>query len=263
MDVDVSLQTMRARRQAIEPQDVGLQPRPAAGRRGPRVRGLTQTEVDLLMNRAIGTYQKVESGALRPTSSYLLELARVLQFTDSEYIYAHLEYFGTEPSQPLRPDADLDVPSSWQRVLDGQREMSYVIDFRYDLRLYNSAFAAMFPRGEPPANTTAWMLLDDDARDLCLTDWETAWAPLVISSFRASLAAHPDDPVLKGIHERILNDPRVRPLYEMSDRAKIHPDGDRRPLRHAVLGQGYVTMIVAHLASLTSARHMTILFDPS
>ncbi|MEU5437982.1 helix-turn-helix transcriptional regulator [Streptomyces sp. NPDC020719] len=253
---------MRAHRQAIEPQDVGLQPRPAAGRRGPRVQGLTQTEVDLLMNRGIGTYQKVESGVLRPTPSYLLELARILQFTDSEYIYAHLEYFGTEPSLPLRPDAGLDVPPSWQHVLDGQREMAYLIDHRYDLRLYNSAFAALFPRGEPPANTTAWMLLDDEARDLCLLDWETAWAPSVISSFRASLAAHPDDPVLKGIQGRILNDPRVRPLYETNDRAIVHPDGDRRPMRHAVLGPGTVTMLVAHLASQPGTRHMTILFDP-
>ncbi|MFD9792534.1 XRE family transcriptional regulator [Streptomyces sp. NPDC059070] len=246
----------------LDREDVGLPPRPKEGRRGPRVEGLAQTDVDLLTNRGIGTYQKVESGALRPTASYLLDLARVLHFKDSEYIYVHLEYFGTEPSLPLHPQADLDVPPSWQRVLDGQREMAYINDFRYNLRLYNSAFADLFPRGEPPENTLQWMLFDEEARESCLLHWETAWLPHLLSSFRASLAAHPDDTVLRRIHQRAMACPRISRLYQESEAAKIHPDGDRRPMLHALRGPGHVIMRVAHMSTPHGARYMTILFDP-
>ncbi|MBD0743136.1 hypothetical protein BG418_16305 [Streptomyces sp. CBMA152] len=215
-----------------------------------------------MMRKGIGTYQKVESGALRPTPTYLLELARVLRFKDSEYIYVHLEYFGTEPSLPLHPSADPDVPPIWQQVLDGQREMAYITDFRYNLRLYNEPFAEMFLRGEPPENTLAWMLLDREAREFSLVDWESVWLPTLVSALRASLAAHPDDPVLLGIRAQIMEDPWVRGPYHESGSTRIHPDGDRRPLHHAVRGQGHVTMMLSQFLSGSGARYMTLLFDP-
>ncbi|MGW7362952.1 MmyB family transcriptional regulator [Streptomyces sp. NPDC054841] len=214
------------------------------------------------MARGVGTYQKVESRTLRPSSEYVLELARVLRFGDNEYNYAHLAFLGTEPVLPLNPDAGLTVPPAWQRALEGQREMAYVNDRRYDLHLYNAAFAEMFPSGEPPSNTMEWMLLSDEARDFCLEDWDTEWGPRVIPQFRAALAAHSDDPVLNGIHERILKDKRVRRLYERGEDAYIHPDGDRRPLHHARRGRGFATMIAAQPLSSPGARSMTILFDP-
>ncbi|MFD7233581.1 XRE family transcriptional regulator [Streptomyces sp. NPDC059881] len=260
--VGVLQQILRARRQAIAPEDVGLSRRSPGSRRGPRVSGLTQTDVDFLMDRGVGTYQKVESGALRPSQEYVLELARVLRFEDSEYVYAHLELFGTEPVQPLNPDAGLMVPPSWQRALAGQREMAYVNDRRYDLRLHNEAFADMFPSGALPANTMEWMLLSDEARDFCLEDWDTEWGPRVIPQFRAALAAHPDDPVLNRIHDRVLKDKRARSLYERGEDVYIHPDGDTRPLHHAKLGRGFATMIAAQPLSSPGARYMTILFDP-
>ncbi|MFK8909714.1 helix-turn-helix domain-containing protein [Streptomyces sp. YS-3] len=252
---------MRARREALRPEEAGLPPRPAAGRRGPRVRGLSQTDVDFLMRKGVGTYQKVESGALRPTPAYLLELARVLRFKDSEYIYAHLEYFGTEPSLPLHPAAEPDLLPSWQQVLDGQREMAYITDFRYNLRFHNEPFAQMFPRGEPPENTMAWMLLDREAREFTLMDWGSVWLPALVPALRASLAAHPDDPVLLGIREGLMDDPWTRRHYQESGSAKIHPDGDRRPLRHAILGEGHVTMMLSQFPNPSGARYTTLLFD--
>ncbi|GAA0617153.1 hypothetical protein GCM10010394_54140 [Streptomyces crystallinus] len=253
---------MRARREALGPEEAGLPSRPATGRRGPRVKGLSQTDVDFLMRKAFGTYQKVESGALRPTPTYLLELARALRFTDSEYIYVHLEYFGSEPSVPLCPAGETDVPPSWQQVLDGQREMAYITDFRYNLRLYNQPFAQMFLRGEPPENTLAWMLLDREARDITLMDWENAWLPTVVPALRASLAAHPEDSALLGIRTELMEEPLLRRQYQESGCTKIHPDGDRRPLRHAIRGEGQVTMMLSQFLGSSGARYMTLLFEP-
>lgn len=261
MQRDVFQQILRARRRAIEPDEVGLPPRPPGKRRGPKVKGLTQTDVDYIMQKGVGTFGKVESRRLVPSPEYLLELARVLRFKDSEYIYVHLELFGTEPALPLNPDAGLTIPHSWQRALNSQSEMAYVNDRRYDLRLYNQAFAEMFPSGEPPCNTMEWMILSDEARDFCLVDWDTEWGPRVIPQFRAAFAAHPEDPVLNRIYERILKDQRALRLYEQGEKAYIHPDGDRRPLHHAKRGMGFATMIAAAPLSSPGARHMVVLFD--
>jgi transcriptional regulator with XRE-family HTH domain len=226
--------------------------------------GLTQTEVDVLMGSAPGHYQKIEAGHIRPTSEYLLELARLLHYTDSEYIYVHLVLYGAPPADSLRPDAEQRFPPGWQRAVDGQQAMAYVNDRSFNLRHYNAAFSEMFPTGEPPANTMRWMLLAEEARDFCLVDWDTQWGPWVVPQFRAALAAHPDDPTLKAIHEEALADKRTLHLLENPDEvAHIHPDGDCRPLRHALKGFGFATMIAAQPFSVQGSRYMTVLFDPA
>lgn len=259
---DVLYRILSTHRRGLEPEAFGLPPRPA-GRRGRKVQGLTQSEIDLLTSgRPTGHYGRVESGRMRPTQEYLLDLAHAVKLPENTYTFLHLHLYGSEPPAPLDPDRALAVPAPWQRALDGQTEMAYVNDRRYNLVAHNKAFAAMFPSGAPPKNTMEWMLLDDEARDFCLADWDRAWGPLVVPQFRAALAAHPDDPVLRRIEARVLKDKRVKTLYEHPERVYIHPDGDRRPLHHATRGRGFATMIVAQPLSSPGARYMTVLFDP-
>lgn len=255
-------QILRARRYALEPDAVGLPSRGA--RPGPRVRGLTQTEVDQLTRVSSGYYSKVEAGRIPLTADYLLTLARVLRFSEDEYTYSYLQMYGAEPTTPLNPDAGRSIPPVWQRALDTQREMAYVNDRAYNLRLHNRAFVDMFPSGHPPANTMEWMLLSDEARDFCLEDWETEWGPYVMIQFRTALALHPHDPDLHRINERILHDKRALRLHERARGLPYtHPDGDERPLRHARKGLGRATMIVSQPLSAPGSRLMIVLFDPA
>lgn len=225
--------------------------------------GLSQVDVDIAMGRGMGTYQKVESGSLRPSPEYLLQLARTLRLTESEYVQAHLDLFGTEPGQCLDPGAGLGIPDAWKRAVDGQREMAYVNDRCWNVRYYNEAFAEWFAAGRPPENLARWFLLSDEARDELLVDWDTEWGPLLVPQFRVAFARLPHDPVLQAIHHDVLRDPRVRPLYERGDRAYLHPDGDRRPARHRRHGRGWLTMVAAQPFSSPGARAMVLLFDPA
>ncbi|WP_030894270.1 helix-turn-helix domain-containing protein [Streptomyces sp. NRRL F-5053] len=258
---------LRRYRDGQNPEDLGLSPREV--RPGPRVSGLTQDEVDELMDRAghskgRGTYRKVETGNMRPSREYLRGIAEVLQFTEDDYTFAHLDLFGEEPAEPLNPDAGLVIHPFWERVVTSTAEMAYVNDRRYDVRYYNKAFADMFPSGKPPENTMEWMILDEEARgpDGCLQDWDTVWGPLVISQLFAALAAHRHDQVLNRIHDRILADKRARRLLDRQG-TYVSPDGDRRPLRHAKLGDGTATINASAPLDSPGARFMVILFDPA
>ncbi|MFW3477430.1 hypothetical protein [Streptomyces microflavus] len=92
-----------------------------------------------------------------------------------------------------------------------------------------------------------------------LTDWHTAWAPLVLPQLRAALAARPDDPILRGLEEDVLNDPDCAPIWDNA-LGHIHPDGDERPLLHAEDGPGWVTMCASEPMAAPGARHITLIF---
>lgn len=251
---------LKARRARLNPEDVGLEPRPKK-RRGPQVKGLTQFDIDVLMRRGAGTYSRVESGRLTPSREYVADLAKVLRLDEATYVHLHLEWFHEAPL-PRNPGPG-SLPPAWQRVLDGQQSMAYVNDGCYRLIAFNQEFASMFPSGTPPRNTMEWMLLSEEARDFCLVDWDTAWGPLVVPQFRAALAAYPEDADLQSIQARVLEDERARRLFDQPERTYIHPDGDRRPLHHAKRGLGFATMIVAQPVTLPGGRYMTVLFDPA
>jgi hypothetical protein len=208
-------------------------------------------------------YRKIEAGQVRPSREYLLELARLLRFTESEYIYVHLQLFSSYPVDSLHPDAEASISPAWQRALEKQQEMAYIYDKSFNLRLYNEAFTSMFPSGDPPANMMSWMLLSGEARDFCLVGWDTEWAPHVMSLFSAALAVYQDDPVLQKIQEEVLADQRASRLFERArSEPHIDSDGQRRPLRHAVKGPGYATMLASQPLTAPGARFITMLFDP-
>ncbi|MFE0178550.1 XRE family transcriptional regulator [Streptomyces sp. NPDC059002] len=224
-------------------------------------------DVDILMRkrlnrlRGMGTYQRVEAGTRTPSPEYLLHLAQLLGLAESEYVAIHLELYGVEPTHSLDPASGLEVVSAWRKVVEAQQDMAYLTDRRYNLLFHNEAFAAMFPSGQPPQNTMEWMILDDEARDFCLVDWEREWASRAIPQFRMALASQPRDPVLNRIHEGILRDERARKIYDGSADVYLHPDGERRPLHHARRGRGWVEMVAGQPLSSPGARFMLVMFE--
>ncbi|MER5885916.1 hypothetical protein ABT160_18950 [Streptomyces sp. NPDC001941] len=251
---------LQSRRSVLSREDVGLPARKnVARRRGPKVSGLTQRDVDLALNErgGLGYYHMVENGKVRPSSEYLHALARLLCLTPEEYMFVHAWVHGHPPVLPLDTEKASTLAEGWQRVLDGQQQMAYVTDSAFNVELYNARFAAMFPGGRPPANSMEWMLLSDQARDEILTDWDVQWGPRVLPEFWAALESHPEDPDLQRIHARVLRDARLMRLYDRKV-CLVHPDGHRRPLHHALEGRGFATMYAAAPLSSPSSRLMIV-----
>jgi len=105
-----------------------------------------------------------------------------------------------------------------------------------------------------------WMLLDPGGRDMLL-DWRTVWAPLVLPQLRAALALRPEDETLLQIAKEAVEDPDLAPLWE-SGSGHIHPDGDERPIHHALQGPGHVTMCAAQPLGAPGARLIILIYHP-
>ncbi|MFF4699969.1 MmyB family transcriptional regulator [Streptomyces chattanoogensis] len=257
-------QLCKARRAALQPTDIGLEERPP-GRRGPKVQGLTQSEVDWAMGGGSDYYGKVEAGLTRPSPEYLLQMARLLRFKSSEYIQSHLDLFGTMPGQQLDPDAHSEISDDYKRKITGQQHICYVQNRRWEPLYYNDAFVEMLPSKRVPDNLAVLWLLSDEARDPehgLMPNWFEDWGRFLVPQFRASVSAFPNDPVLQAISAQVQKDPLVQKLYACGENAYIHSDGDRRRLRHGTKGLGSGTILSVSPQSAPDCREMTVIFDP-
>lgn len=244
------------RRALIDPTGHGFTRPSKQGRRAP---GLTQHQVDELTTRSAGTYRRLESGAYpHPPADYLRDVATLFALNEQEWT-SLCRYAGIgDPPGPLTPRSGKEVPGVWQEAVDGMLHPAYVTDASWELIAHNAPFAALFPDRQVPRNTMRWMVLEPAGR-LMLTDWHTAWAPLVLPQLRAALAARPDDPILRGLEQEVLADPDCAPIWTGSV-AHIHPDGDERPLLHAEDGPGWVTMCAAQPMAAPGARLIVLIF---
>lgn len=256
MNKEALQRLLQERRAHINPQTHGL-PRPTGpGRRAP---GLSQHQVDTLIGAADRTYHRLEAGSYpHPPVDLLRDVARLFRMNEQEWTSLCRYARGEDPPGPLYDTSGHAVPGAWQDAVNSFDGMAYVTDASWNLITCNTAFHRLFREGWPPGNTMRWMLLDGRRQ---LTDWPTAWAPLVMPQLRAALAQRPDDRVLTQIQDDVLADPYARSLYEAGG-ASMHPDGDQRPILHAVDGPGWVTMCVAQPLAAPGARFMLLLFRP-
>ncbi|MFC0599015.1 XRE family transcriptional regulator [Streptomyces palmae] len=244
------------RRAAVAPESHGLRRPTGKGRRAP---GLAQHQVDQLLNRGPGTYQRLESGKYRnPPVDLLHDLALLLRLSELEWV-ALCRYAGIgDPPCPLNPRSGEQVPNLWNDAVEGISHAACVIDASWNVLAHNPPFADFFPVGQCPANMMRWMLFD--GRHV-LDEWYTAWAPHVLSTLRADLAARPEDDVLLRIEAAVRADFTAAQLYESAG-AVVHPYEQARPLTHARYGPGRVNMCVAQPLSCPGARLFIFLFEP-
>ncbi|MFJ9988646.1 helix-turn-helix domain-containing protein [Streptomyces globisporus] len=246
------------RRALVDPAGHGFS-RPS--KQGRRARGLTQQQVDDLTERTPGTYRRLESGRYpNPRVDYLRDVATLFALNEQEWT-SLCRYAGIgDPPGPLTPASGKQVPGVWQEAVDGMLHPAYVTDASWELIAHNAEFARLFPGGAVPRNTMRWMLLEQGGRHM-LTNWHTAWAPLVLPQLRAALASRPDDPILRRLEQDVLADPDCAPIWTGAV-AHIHPDGDERPLLHAEDGPGWVTMCAAQPMTAPGARLIVLVFHP-
>lgn len=236
-------------------------PAPYPGRGGPgggavgRPRGSSpsQQEIDFWTGYSVGYYAQLERGVARhPTEDYLRRLAEVMHLTNDQFVALCQFALSRRPGRPLHPEEGLSIWDAWVGIVEEMPGIVYIQDRAFNVVVSSPAWRDMFP-GDPPENSMAWMLFSAEARSYTLIDWE-AWVIPIIATVVSKWADNPEDETLAAIYRQILRDPLTRPLLQRALRqARPHPAGARRRVRHALLGEGILTVYTAELAGSPGA----------
>lgn len=218
---------LRARRELVQPQDVGLR---TGGVR--RVKGLRREEVALLAGISSDYYLRLEQGRDRNPSVQVLDaLARVLQLDASATDYL----IGLSQEQPRRANRVRRevVPTGILRLLDTIGLPAFVEGRWFDVLAANSLAVALSPAFAPGANRMRSFFTDPAERDLYV-DWERS-APGLVAAFRASVGPDTrDERFIRLVGELSIESETFRQLWARHD-VKLGEGGAIR-LRHPEVG---------------------------
>ena len=191
---------LRARRAALRPEDVGLQP----GTRR-RTAGLRREEVALLADVSVSWYTWLEQGRPINVSIDVLDaLARALRLDPVER--DHLLALAGQPSRrPVAPGRDHAPASSVRLLTTLEPAPAYVLGPRWDFLAWNEPFATLYPgllELAPEDRNLVWAMFVDPSIRALVGEWE-AEARRVLSQFRAESVAFRDDPAVDALVERL------------------------------------------------------------
>jgi transcriptional regulator with XRE-family HTH domain len=222
---------LRARRELVRPEDVGL---PDLGRR--RVPGLRREELALLAGVSADYYVRLEQGRDQHPSEQVLDaLARALRLDDDAT--AHLQELARPAPRrrrrsPARPER---VRPSLAALLDSWTATpALVLGRRMDVLASNALAAALHPACATGGNMVRMVFLDPCSRDV-YPDLE-AIAADTVAALRAAVGPDLDDPALTDlVGELSLKSAEFRRLWARHDvRDKTH--GTKRIL-HPQVGE--------------------------
>ncbi|WP_432563013.1 helix-turn-helix transcriptional regulator [Kineococcus sp. SYSU DK003] len=222
---------LRARRELVRPEDVGL---PAGSRR--RVRGLRREEVALLAGISNEYYLRLEQGRDQHPSEQVVDaLARALQL-DAEATAHALELSRIRPrrragSTQHRPER---VPEGVQKLLEAVNVPAFVMDRYRDVLAANRLATALEPSLVVGANRLVSLFTDPEARSYH-PDWSQNTAS-VVAQLRADIGAEQDDARFQAlVGELSLKSERFGQLWARHDvKASGSPTGI---VHHPVVGE--------------------------
>jgi transcriptional regulator with XRE-family HTH domain len=201
---------LRARRELVRPEDVGL---PVNGVR--RVPGLRREEVAMLAGISSDYYLRLEQGRDRNPSVQVLEaLARVLRLDEAATDYL-LGVAAPRPKKRRRPHKET-VPPSIGQLLDVVGLPAFVEGRYLDVLAANDLAAALSPNMRAGQNRLMSMFLDPADKEFYV-DWEKSIATFV-ASFRQLVGADTDDPrFVEMVGELSLSSSHFRRLWARQD----------------------------------------------
>ena len=219
---------LRARRQQLRPEDVGL----VAGRRR-RVAGLRREELATLAGISSAYYLRLEQGRVTSPSDQVVDaLARALQLDRKATRYLH-DLAAPKGGDTSAPEV---AAHGLAEVID-EFLMPAIVSNRYrDVMAANPIARALSPEFTPGQNSLRWRLLDPAAREFYV-NWDEA-TEIAVSGLRELSAACPNDPRMRAqIAELSAGSPRFRDLWGRADvgyRLGIHH------MRHPDVGDLYL-----------------------
>ncbi len=221
---------LRARRDQVRPEDVGLVP---GGRR--RVAGLRREELAMLAGISAEYYLRLERGRAKNPSPQIIDaLARALQLDIKARQYLHEL---ASPTISRWDHSALEVAADGLDGLIDKFPFPAIVASRYqDVLAANPIARALSPGFAPGQNFLRWRLLDPGARQLYV-DWDEA-TDNAVSGLREVAGTDPDDPRMRTlIAELSAASPRFRALWARADVG--YPLGILH-LRHPRVGDLYL-----------------------
>jgi transcriptional regulator with XRE-family HTH domain len=231
---------LRARRQRVRPEDVGLVP---GARR--RVEGLRREELAMLAGISAEYYLRLEVGRDKnPSPQVVGALARALRLDIKATKYLH------QLANPIISHWDQSVLDTAAEGLDeliDQLPFPAIVASRYqDVLAANPIAQALSPGFTPGQNFLRWRLLDPAARALYV-DWEDA-TDAAVSGLRELAGTVPSDPRMQSlIAELSSTSPRFRESWA---RANVGYRLGVLHMRHPRVGELYLSrnqLIVPHV----------------
>lgn len=205
---------LRARREQVTPEEVGLIP---GARR--RVAGLRRDEVALLAGISSEYLQRLEQGRDKhPSDDVLGAIARALRMDQAATAYLH-QLAHRSSRQPEHPGIE-DVPTAVRGLVDQLPMPALVVNRYQDVLVANAIAGALSPGFAVGENLSRWRFLDPRAMDV-YPDWDEATA-LTVGGLRELSATDPDDPrLLDIITELSSHSERFRRLWAQAARWSV------------------------------------------
>jgi transcriptional regulator with XRE-family HTH domain len=236
---------LRARREGVRPQDVGLPP----GTGSRRTPGLRREEIATLAGMSIEYYTRLERGReTRPSPAVIDALARALLLDDEEHEY--LKSLAAQAARrapvPPKPPSRAVRPTIGMLLESLRPNPAYLLSRTYDVLAANPGGAQLhhglsdWPSRQ--RNTIRYTFLHPVAREL-FPDWEQK-ARGCVAQLRAVAGSDPDAPDLAAlVGELLVKSPdfgRLWGRYEVrragaGDRVFRHPLVGSMTLAHETL----------------------------
>lgn len=221
---------LRARREQIRPENVGLDSGPRR-----RVPGLRREELAMLAGISVDYYLRLEQGRDEHPSAQVLDaIARALRLDVKATEHLH-RLAGLRAAQGPRPVAET-AADGLDQLID-QIPLPAIVANRYqDVLAANAIARALSPGFAPGENFLRWRLLAPAARDF-FVDWDEA-TEVAVSGLRESAAGDLGDPRLRAlIDELSAGSDRFRELWA---RADVGYRTGILHMRHPVVGDLYL-----------------------
>lgn len=212
---------LRARREQLRPEDVGL---PANGRR--RTPGLRREEVAVLAGVSVDYLTRLEQGRdLKPSGQVVHALAVALRLTDDELVYlTTLTVAGNAPELcPTVTSMVTQVAPKVRAIIDGlDPTPAFLTGPATDVLAGNDAWRTLVePLGmvdDERANLAAYVFTDPRSRE-ALTEWDRV-ADEQVSQLRAASLRWGQDPAFAALLEEL------RTVPEFAGRWSAHNVSD-------------------------------------
>jgi len=253
---------LRARREGVRPEDVGLPP--GAGSR--RTPGLRREEIATLAGVSIDYYTRLERGReTRPSPAVVDALGRALRLDDEEqeFLRALASQAARRPPVPPKPPTRT-VRATARLLLEALRpNPAFIVSRTSDLLAANPGGALLHPGLlEWPArqrNTIAYTFLHPAARDLW-PEWEQK-ARGCVAQLRAIAGSDPDAPDLAAlVGELLVKSPdfgRLWSRYEVRRAAAAD-----RVVRHPLVGTMTLSQETLELNRADGQRLIVFVAEP-
>ncbi|MFE6845308.1 helix-turn-helix transcriptional regulator [Streptomyces sp. NPDC057686] len=184
---------LRARREALKPQDIGL---PVHGRR--RVPGLRREEVALLAGVSSDYYMRLEQGRETGPSPQVVDAIAAALHLDDEAL-DHLRRLTRAPHErPGIPAAPSPVSPQLLQLLEGWSDTpAFVLGPALDVLAHNALAAALHSGFEKFDNLARMVFLDPAGRTFH-QEWEKA-AHSCVAEIRAAYGYEPESPAITAV----------------------------------------------------------------